>query len=65
MNMPKLRFKADNGSDFPDWNRVRIGDLGCFIGGLTFKKTDTIDSAGLAVLTATNIGSDGSLNYKP
>ena len=64
MNMPKLRFKADNGSDFPDWNRVRIGDLGCFIGGLTFKKTDTIDSAGLAVLTATNIGSDGSLNYK-
>ena len=39
------------------------GALGCFIGGLTFKKTDTIDSAGLAVLTATNIGSDGSLNY--
>lgn len=60
----EVRFKADDGSDFPAWKRVRIGDLGCFIGGLTFKKTDTIDSAGLAVLTATNIGSDGSLNYK-
>ena len=60
----EVRFKADDGSAFPDWESVRIGDLGCFIGGLTFKASDTIDSAGLAVLTATNIGSDGSLNYK-
>lgn len=60
----EVRFKANDGSAFPDWESVRIGDLGCFIGGLTFKASDTIDSAGLAVLTATNIGSDGSLNYK-
>lgn len=27
MNMPKLRFKADDGSDFSDWNSMRFSDV--------------------------------------
>ncbi len=28
MNVPKLRFKADDGSDFPEWEETTLGDLG-------------------------------------
>ena len=32
MNEPKLRFKADDGSDFPDWNdELRLEDISSFI----------------------------------
>ena len=27
MNEPKLRFKADDGSQFPEWEEKKIGDL--------------------------------------
>lgn len=27
MNEPKLRFKADDGSDFPEWEEKKIGDV--------------------------------------
>ena len=27
MNEPKLRFKADDGSQFPDWEEKKIGDI--------------------------------------
>lgn len=64
MTTPSLRFKADDGSDYPNWKRVRIGDIGCFIGGLTFNSSDIVEADGLAVLTSTNISSDGSLDYE-
>ena len=28
MNVPKLRFKADDGSEFPEWEEKRLGDVG-------------------------------------
>lgn len=28
MGVPKLRFKADDGSDFPDWEEMTLGDVG-------------------------------------
>lgn len=28
MGEPKLRFKADDGSDFPDWDEMTLGDVG-------------------------------------
>lgn len=28
MAVPKLRFKADNGSEFPEWEEKRLGDVG-------------------------------------
>lgn len=27
MNEPKLRFKADDGSQFPDWEEKKLGDI--------------------------------------
>ena len=27
MGEPKLRFKADDGSDFPDWEEMTLGEL--------------------------------------
>ena len=27
MGVPKLRFKADNGSDFPDWEEKTFADV--------------------------------------
>lgn len=59
----EVRFKADDGSTFPKWELVRIGDVGCFIGGLSFKSSAVVESDGIAVLTATNVGSDGTLDY--
>lgn len=28
MSVPKLRFKANDGSDYPDWEEKRLGDIG-------------------------------------
>ena len=28
MNEPKLRFKADDGSEFPEWEEKTLGDIG-------------------------------------
>ena len=32
---PTLRFKADDGSEFPDWEESTLGELGSFVGGGT------------------------------
>lgn len=40
MNEPKLRFKADDGSQFPEWEEKKIGELGTFIKGAPLSKTD-------------------------
>ncbi len=35
--LPSLRFKQDDGSDFPDWEEKKLGDLGNTYNGLTGK----------------------------
>ncbi|MCO6435333.1 restriction endonuclease subunit S [Nitrosomonas nitrosa] len=35
MNVPKLRFKDDDGREFPEWEEKKLGELGKFIGGGT------------------------------
>ena len=40
MDMPKLRFKADDGSDFPNWESITLGKLGTFQKGAPFSKSD-------------------------
>lgn len=37
---PKLRFKADDGSQFPDWEEKKIGELGTFTKGAPLSKAD-------------------------
>ncbi|HHP0513806.1 TPA: restriction endonuclease subunit S [Vibrio harveyi] len=37
---PTLRFKADDGSEFPDWEERKLGELGQFKNGLNKGKED-------------------------
>lgn len=60
----EVRFKADDGSDFPEWEEKTLGDLGVFVRGLTYDKTQTVETDGIAVMRSNNIGSDGTLDYE-
>lgn len=64
MGEPKLRFKADDGSEFPAWEKKTLGDLGVFVRGLTYDKTQTVETNGVAVMRSNNISSDGTLDYE-
>ena len=35
MNIPKLRFKDNNGNDYPQWEKKKLGDIGNIISGGT------------------------------
>jgi type I restriction enzyme S subunit len=54
MNTPKLRFKDDNGQEFPEWSSAQLGELGETINGLTYSHDNTTDT-GLLVLRSSNI----------
>lgn len=64
----EVRFKADDGSEFPKWEEKRLGELGEFIRGLSYNKTQVLDdgsdASGTAVLRSNNINSDGTLDYR-
>lgn len=42
----QLRFKADDGNDFPDWDEKRLGEVAVFFKGKGISKSD-IDEEGL------------------
>jgi len=51
----ELRFKGDNGNEFPKWERKKLGNLGeCFI-GLTYSPNDVVESNGTLVLRSSNV----------
>ena len=31
MNIPKLRFKDNNGNDYPQWEKKKLGDIVQFL----------------------------------
>ena len=39
----EVRFKADDGSDFPDWKEKTLGNLGTFLKGVPLSKSDITD----------------------
>jgi type I restriction enzyme S subunit len=45
MNVPKLRFKDDNGLDFPEWEEKTLGEIAHFSKGKGISKAD-IDEHG-------------------
>ena len=61
---PMLRFKTDDGANFPDWEEKTLGDLGVFVRGLAYDKTQTVETDGIAVMRSNNIGLDGTLDYE-
>lgn len=44
MNNPKLRFKANDGSEFPEWEETEIGKIGTFTKGAALSKADISDT---------------------
>ena len=52
----KIRFKADDGSEFGEWEDKKLGEVGENIIGLTYSPTDvTNDGTGILVLRSSNI----------
>lgn len=68
MNEPKLRFKADDGSQFPDWEEHNFGDLYKVCSGYAFKYENYCDS-GVALVNGQAIQhgwiDDNNMNYLP
>jgi type I restriction enzyme, S subunit len=50
----QLRFKDDNGNDFPEWEVKTLGDVGIVLNGLTYSPDD-IDEEGVLVLRSSNV----------
>lgn len=56
MNEPKLRFKADDGSQFPEWEEKTLSEIASFHSGLTYTPDDVVDSEnGVLVFRSSNI----------
>ena len=53
----KIRFKDGNGNDYPDWEEKKLGEIGIFYRGHSYKATD-VSSEGLLVLRSNNISND-------
>ena len=52
----QIRFKADDGSEFGEWEEKKLGEVGENIIGLTYSPTDvTNDGTGILVLRSSNI----------
>lgn len=50
----KLRFKDDNGNDYPEWEEKKLGDVGLILNGLTYSPDD-ISEEGVLVLRSSNV----------
>lgn len=50
----EIRFKDEQGKDFPDWEEKKIGDVGVLISGLTYSPNN-IHKSGTLVLRSSNI----------
>ena len=46
----EVRFKADDGSDFPDWEEKKLGELGTFTKGAALSKADISDEGNPLIL---------------
>lgn len=51
----EVRFKADDGSDFPDWEEKTLGEEGQFYGGLSGKGKDDFDCGNGRFVTYMNV----------
>lgn len=59
----EVRFKADDGSDFPDWEEKRLGDMVEFINGRAYKQDELLASGKYIVLRVGNLFTNDSYYY--
>lgn len=59
----EVRFKADDGSAFPEWEEKYLSDIASFHSGLTYTPDDVVDSEnGILVFRSSNI-QNGKIAY--
>lgn len=58
----KLRFKKEDGSDYPKWEEKKLCNYGRLINGLTYSPNDITEN-GLLVLRSSNI-QNGKISFK-
>lgn len=46
----KLRFKSDNGTDFPEWEERKLGEIAIFSKGSGYSKSDLVSSGTPVIL---------------
>lgn len=51
----EVRFKADDGGDFPDWEKKTLGNEGRFYGGLTGKTKKDFETGNACFVTYMNV----------
>jgi len=51
----KLRFKDENGNDFPDWEKNTFGGVARFINGKAYKQAELLDKGKYRVLRVGNL----------
>ena len=52
----EIRFKDENGKDFPEWQRRKLGEVGKIVSGLTYSPEDMVED-GTLVLRSSNVQS--------
>ena len=62
---PKLRFKRADGTDYPDWEEKKLGEIGTFIRGLSYSRDDVTNKSekSTLVLRSNNITESKMLDY--
>jgi type I restriction enzyme S subunit len=50
----ELRFKDDDGNEFPNWEEKKLGQIGSIVSGLTYNPND-IHENGILVLRSSNV----------
>lgn len=59
----EVRFKADDGSEFPEWEEKKLSEIASFHSGLTYTPDDVVDSEnGTLVFRSSNI-QNGRIAY--
>lgn len=51
----QIRFKDEQGNDYPEWEEKRLGDVGESFIGLTYSPENVVKSGGTLVLRSSNI----------
>lgn len=59
----EVRFKADDGSDFPEWEEKKLGDDVQFLNGRAYKQDELLKSGKYLVLRVGNLFTNDSYYY--
>ena len=59
----EVRFKADDGSDFPEWEEKKLGDDVQFLNGRAYKQDELLASGKYRVLRVGNLFTNDSFYY--